>query len=80
MRVFFMASQKEFRKVNEIINSVKHADGQNAHLFDVLDKCKISLDWWKSHKEWIFHRFPQISLKKIEGEKYLIYNPEITNE
>lgn len=75
-----MASVKEFRKVNEIINAVKYADGQNAHLFDVLDKCGISLDWWKSHKEWIFHRFSQISLKKIEGEKYLIYNPEINNE
>lgn len=68
-----MASQREFRKVNEIINMVKKADGQNAHLFDVLDRCHISLDWWKFHKEWILHRFPEITFKKLDGEKYLIY-------
>jgi len=77
----FLASQREFRKVNEIINTVKKADGQNAHLFDVLDRCKISLDWWKSHKEWILYRFPQLTFKKLEGEKYLIYTKlENTNE
>lgn len=68
-----MASVQEFRRVNEIINAVKNADGQNAHLFDVLDKTSTSLSWWKDHKKWVFHRFKQISLKKIEGENYLIY-------
>jgi len=68
-----LASQREFRKVNEIINTVKQADGQEARLFDVLDICNISLDWWKSHKEWILYRFPQITFKKFEGEKHLYY-------
>lgn len=72
-----MASQQEFRKVNEIINEVKRADGQNAHIYDVLDKCHISLSWWKDHKKWIMHRFPQLSFKKLDGEWYLIYNKEI---
>lgn len=75
-----MASQKEFRKVNEIINTVKRADGQNAHLYDVLDVCHISLSWWKDHKEWIFHRFPQITLQEIEGDKMIIYNEPINNK
>ena len=68
-----MASQKEFRKVNEIINTVKRADGENANIFDVLDVCKISLDWWRRHKKWILHRFPQISTQKIDGDEYLVY-------
>lgn len=68
-----MASVKEFRKVNEIINRVKDTDGQNAHLFDVLDMCKISLEWWKLHKKWIFYRFPQLTFQKIDGDPYLVY-------
>lgn len=68
-----MASQQEFRKVNEIINTVKRADGQNANTFDVLDVCKISLDWWRRHKRWVFHRFPQLTTQKIEGDDYLVY-------
>jgi len=72
-----MASQQEFRKVNEIINMVKRADGQNAHLYDVLDRCHISLSWWKDHKEWILHRFPQLTFKKIEGQKHLIFTEEV---
>ena len=68
-----MASVQEFRRVNEIINTLKKADGQNAHLFDVLDKTSTSLSWWKDHKKWIFHRFPQLSLNKLESEPHLIY-------
>jgi hypothetical protein len=68
-----LASQQEFRKANEILNTVKRADGQNALLFDILDVCKISLDWWKRHKEWMFYRYPQLTFQKIEGKKYLIY-------
>ncbi len=74
-----MASQQEFRKVNEIINEVKRANGQNANVYDVLDKCRISLSWWKDHKKWIAHRFPQLTLRKMDGDWYLIYNPEIKN-
>jgi len=51
----------------------EQAGGQNAHLFDVLDKTSTSLSWWKDHKKWIFHRFPQITLQKIEDEPHLIY-------
>lgn len=69
-----MASQQEFRRANEIINSVKRADGQNANLFDVLDKTHTSQWWWKDHKKWMFHRFPQLTLQKIEGDDYLIYS------
>ena len=72
-RVFFMASQMEFRKANEIINTVKRADGGNAHLFDVLDQCSISLSWWKDHKKWFFHRHITMSFMKIEGEPHLVY-------
>ena len=68
-----MASIQEFKRVNEIINTLKKADGQNAHLFDVLDKTSTSLSWWKDHKKWIFHRFPQLTLNKLEGEPHLIY-------
>jgi len=71
-----MASQKEFRKVNEIINTVKHADGKRMHLFDVLDLCKISLSWWKDHKKWIFHRYNYITLEEVESEKYLVYTEQ----
>ena len=72
-----MASQQEFRKVNEIINTVKRADGQNANIFDVLDVCKISLDWWRRHKKWIFHRYPYLTQQKIDGDVFLVYtNPE----
>lgn len=75
-----MASQQEFRKVNEIINIVKQADGQNANVFDVLDRCHISLWWWKDHKKWILHRFPQLSLQKIEGMDFIFYNEVKNNE
>ncbi len=68
-----MASQMEFRKANEIINTVKSADGSNAHIFDVLDKCHISLSWWKDHKKWFFHRHTVMSLMKLEGQTYLVY-------
>ena len=68
-----MASVQEFRRVNEIINAVKRADGENAHLFDVLDKTSTSLSWWKDHKKWIFHRFKQITFKNMDGEPYLVY-------
>lgn len=68
-----MASSKEFRKVDEIIRTVKKADGQNANIFDVLDRCKISLSWWKDHKKWIFHRYPELTMDNIEGDNYLVY-------
>ena len=68
-----MASQSEFRKANEIINTVKRADGSNAHIFDVLDICHISLSWWKDHKKWFFHRNSTMSQVKLEGQTYLVY-------
>lgn len=68
-----MASQSEFRKANEIINTVKRADGSNAHVFDVLDKCHISLSWWKDHKKWFFHRHTTMRQMKLEGQTYLVY-------
>ena len=76
-----MASSQEFRRANSIINTVKLADGQNANLFDVLDKTHTSQWWWKDHKKWFFYRYPQMSLQKIEGQEYLIYTkPEDNNE
>ena len=71
-----MASQQEFRRANEIINTVKRADGQNAHLFDVLDMTHTSQWWWKDHKKWLFYRFPMLTLQKMEGDEYLVYHPQ----
>lgn len=71
-----MASQKEFRKVNEIINTTKYADGKRINLFDVLDVCKISLSWWKDHKKWVLYRFPHITIEEVEGSKYLVYTEQ----
>ena len=68
-----MASQQEFRRANEIINRVKRADGENAHLFDVLDITHTSQWWWKDHKKWFFYRHPFMTLQKIEGQEYLVY-------
>jgi len=75
-----MASIPEFRRANEIISTVKRADGQNAHIFDVLDVTHTSQWWWKDHKKWFFHRHPFMSLQKIEGEDYLIYSPELAGK
>jgi len=68
-----MASPSEFKKASEIISTVKRADGSNAHIYDVLDKCHISLSWWKDHKKWFFYRHTMISQIKLEGETYLVY-------
>ena len=70
-----MASRQEFRRVDNIISTVKRM-GNEANIFDVLDETKTSLSWWKDHKAWIFHRFPQLSLVKMEGNKYLVYKEE----
>ena len=75
-----MASQNEFRRANEIINTVKKADGQNANLFDVLDRTHTSQWWWKDHKKWFFHRYPQMSIQSIEGQDYLVYSKEVNDE
>ena len=75
-----MASVQEFRRADSIINTVKRADGQNAHIFDVLDITHTSQWWWKDHKKWFFHRFPQMTLVKMEGEDYLVYSKEINND
>ena len=68
-----MASRGEFRRANEIIRIVKRADGQNAHIFDVLDITNTSQWWWKDHKKWFFHRHPFMSIIKFEGEPHLVY-------
>lgn len=69
-----MASQSEFRKANEIIHNVKNADGKVIHIFDLLDACHISLSWWKDHKKWLLHRYPQLTIEKRESENYLVYS------
>lgn len=71
-----MASLQEFRRANEIISTVKRADGQNAHLFDVLDITHTSQWWWKDHKKWFFYRHPFMAMQKIEGQDYLVYNAD----
>jgi len=67
-----MASRQEFRKVDTVIGTVKRM-GNEANIFDVLDEAHLSLSWWKDHKEWILYRFPQLTLVKMEGQKYLVY-------
>jgi len=34
---------------------------------------KATILWFFVHKKWVFHRFPQITLEKIDGENYLVY-------
>lgn len=71
-----MASRAEFQKANGLLNTTKGADGGRIAVFDVLDLCKISLDWWRHHKAWILHRYPQLTISKMEGLEYLIYEGE----
>ena len=75
-----MASQGEFRRAFNIIAQVKKVDGQRMHLFDVLDMTNTSQWWWKDHKKWFFYRHPYMSLEKEEGQEYLFFSKEITNE
>jgi len=74
-----LASVQEFRRANEIINMVKRADGQNLHIFDVLDATHTSQWWWKDHKKWFFHRHFFMEMQKIEGEDYLCYIKDNNN-
>jgi len=40
----------------------------------VLDRSHTSQWWWKDHKKWLFYRFPQLTLQKMDGHEYLIYS------
>ena len=75
-----MASVQEFRRAYNIIDAVKRTDTGRMHLFDVLDSTRTSQWWWKDHKKWFFHRHPFMSLERVEGDDYLVYSKEITND
>jgi len=58
-------------RANKIILTIQESEGKIS-LFDVLDKLKIPIYWWRTHKLWFFNRFAYVTTDEIDGLLYLV--------